>query len=60
LGFALCSIKGEICGAAGEVTVEFPRLGFALCLPLLVGYVVDTNTVTGFDFYSSRLFLAKQ
>jgi hypothetical protein len=40
--------------------VEFPRLGFALCLPPLVGYVVDTNTITGFDFYSSRLFLAKQ
>jgi hypothetical protein len=25
---------------------EFPRLGFALCLPLRIGYVVDFRTVT--------------
>jgi hypothetical protein len=39
---------------------EFPRLGFALCLPSRIGYVVDSRLVRGFDFHSSRLFLVKQ
>jgi hypothetical protein len=32
LGFALCSIYGEICGVASEATVKIPRLGFAVYL----------------------------
>jgi hypothetical protein len=38
---------------------EIPRLGFALCLPLQIGYVVDPRTVIGFGFRSSGLFLGK-
>jgi hypothetical protein len=49
----------EICGVAGEVTVEIPRFGFALCLPLRIGYVVDPRTFTGFDFRFPGLFLGK-
>jgi hypothetical protein len=43
-----------------RLPVEFPRLGFALCLPVRIGYVVDFRSVTGFDFHSSRLFSGKQ
>jgi hypothetical protein len=38
---------------------EFPRFGFALCLPLLIGYDIDSRTVTGFGFRSSGLLLGK-
>jgi hypothetical protein len=40
--------------------VEFPRLGFALYSPIMLGYVVDSRKITGFCFYPARLFLAKQ
>jgi hypothetical protein len=39
---------------------EIPRFGFALCLPLLVSYVIDSNILIKFDFRSSWLFLGKQ
>jgi hypothetical protein len=41
VGFAFCLIYGGICGAAGYVTVEFPRYYFALCLPQKNCYVID-------------------
>jgi hypothetical protein len=40
--------------------VESPCLGFALCLPVRIGYLVDYRLFAGFDFRSSRLFSGKQ
>jgi hypothetical protein len=52
--FVIISPHNRNVGIAG-----IPRLGFALCLPLLVGYVVDIMTVSGFDSRSSGLFSGK-
>jgi hypothetical protein len=47
-------------GGFPSYPVEFPRLGFAYCLPVRIGYVVDSMQITSYYFRSSRLLLAEQ
>jgi hypothetical protein len=42
-----------------DETPGIPRLGFALCLPIQIGYVVEPKTVNGFCFRSAMPFLGK-
>jgi hypothetical protein len=41
-------------------TCGIPRLGFALCLLLRIGYVDDSRTVIKLNFHASRAFPEKQ